>query len=55
MKLQMPLFIIVQKLYKLESALDPYAIPNFLDILLWKKKTQKIWLFYYRKRYNVGN
>lgn len=38
MKLQMPLFIIVQKLYKLESALDPYAIPNFLDILLWKKK-----------------
>lgn len=34
----MSLFFIVQKFYKVESALDPYAIPNFLDILLWKKK-----------------
>lgn len=33
MKLQMPLFIIREKLYKFVLVLDLYAISNFLDIL----------------------
>jgi len=47
MKLQMSLFIIIQKLYKFQSALDPCAVSSFLDILLLKKKLQKILLYFF--------
>lgn len=33
----MPLFIIMQNIYKFGSALDLCAVSNFLDILLWNK------------------